>query len=69
MNRRSLLLAYFLATASIFEPEKSHVRLAWAKTMVLLETITSYVTDAEMKKTFMKKFSDCISRPDYSIGW
>ncbi|XP_014498372.1 ent-copalyl diphosphate synthase, chloroplastic [Vigna radiata var. radiata] len=69
MNRRTLLLAYFLAAASIFEPEKSHVRLAWAKTTVLLETITSYVSDAEMRKTFMKNFSDYISRRDYSIGW
>jgi len=69
MNRRTLLLAYFLAAASIFEPEKSHVRLAWAKTTILLETITSYVSDAEMRKTFMKNFSDCISRRDYSIGW
>jgi len=69
MNRKSLLLAYFLAAASIFEPEKSHVRLAWAKTAILLETITSYVSDAETRETFMKKFSDCISRPDYSIGW
>ncbi|XP_047178780.1 ent-copalyl diphosphate synthase, chloroplastic [Vigna umbellata] len=68
MNRRTLLLAYFLAAASIFEPEKSHVRFAWAKSTVLLETITSYVSDAEMRKTFMKGFSDCISRRD-SIGW
>ncbi|KAH1194908.1 Ent-copalyl diphosphate synthase, chloroplastic [Glycine max] len=69
LNRRTLLLAYFLAAASIFEPEKSHVRLAWAKTSVLLETITSYVSDAEMRKDFMKKFSDCINRRDYSMGW
>lgn len=69
MNRRTLLLAYFLAAASIFEPEKSHVRLAWAKSIVLLETIASHVTDAEMRKAFVKKFSDCIDMRDYSIGW
>ncbi|KAL5135031.1 Ent-copalyl diphosphate synthase, chloroplastic [Glycine soja] len=69
MNRRTLLLAYFVAAASIFEPEKSRVRLAWAQTSVLLETITSYVSDAEMRKAFMKKFSDCLNRRDYSIGW
>nr|KYP70695.1 hypothetical protein KK1_009923 [Cajanus cajan] len=69
MSRRSLLLAYFLAAANIFEPERSHVRLAWAKTIALLETITSYVSDAEMRKAFVKKFSDCINRRDYSIGW
>ncbi|KAK7396372.1 hypothetical protein VNO78_17330 [Psophocarpus tetragonolobus] len=69
MNRRTLLLSYFLAAASIFEPEKSHVRLAWAKTIVLLETITSYVSDAEMRNAFVEKFSHCINRRDYSIGW
>ncbi|KAK7336757.1 hypothetical protein VNO77_17304 [Canavalia gladiata] len=69
MNRRTLLLAYFLAAASIFEPEKSHVRLAWAKTTALIETITSYVSDAEMRKNFVKKFNDYINRRDYSIGW
>ncbi|KHN19905.1 Ent-copalyl diphosphate synthase, chloroplastic [Glycine soja] len=69
MNRRTLLLAYFVAAASIFEPEKSRVRLAWAQTSILLETITSYVSDAEMRKAFMKKFSDCLNRRDYSIGW
>ncbi|CAJ1904862.1 unnamed protein product [Sphenostylis stenocarpa] len=69
MNRRTLLLAYFLAAASIFEPEKSHARLAWAKTTVLLETITSYVSDAETREAFVKKFSDCISMQDHSIGW
>ncbi|XP_027351676.1 ent-copalyl diphosphate synthase, chloroplastic [Abrus precatorius] len=69
MNRRTLLLAYFLAAASIFEPEKSHVRLAWAKTTALIETITSYVSDAEMRKALVKKFSNCINKRDYSIGW
>ncbi|KAJ4846430.1 (-)-kolavenyl diphosphate synthase tps28, chloroplastic [Turnera subulata] len=42
VGRRTLLLAYFIAAASIFEPEKSKERLAWAKTTVLLETIGSY---------------------------
>ncbi|XP_061367004.1 ent-copalyl diphosphate synthase, chloroplastic [Gastrolobium bilobum] len=69
LSRKTLLLAYFLAAASIFEPERSHERLAWAKTTALLETITSYVSDSEMKKAFVKKFSDCINKRDYSIGW
>ncbi|RHN44314.1 putative ent-copalyl diphosphate synthase [Medicago truncatula] len=68
LSKRELLLAYFLAAANIFEPERSHERLAWAKTTALLETITSYVSDADLKKDFVKKFSDYINRQDYSIG-
>ncbi|KAK7285339.1 hypothetical protein RJT34_20108 [Clitoria ternatea] len=69
MNKRTLLLAYFLVATSMFEPEKSHVRLAWAKTLVLIETITYHVSDVEMRKSLVKKFSDCINKQDYTIGW
>ncbi|XP_012568797.1 ent-copalyl diphosphate synthase, chloroplastic-like isoform X1 [Cicer arietinum] len=68
LSKRGLLLAYFLAAANIFEPEKSHQRLAWAKTKVLLETIKSYISDANLRNDFVKSFSDCINRRDYSIG-
>jgi ent-copalyl diphosphate synthase len=69
LSKRDLLMAYFLAAASIFEPERSHERLAWAKTTTLLETITSYIRDDDLKKDFVKKFNDYINRRDYSIGW
>jgi len=65
LSKRELLLAYFLAAASIFEPERSHERLAWAKTTALLETIASYVSDADLKKDFVKKFNDYINPQDY----
>lgn len=69
LSTKSLLLAYFLAAANIFEPERSHERLAWAKTAALIETITTYVSDAEMRKAFVKKFSDLIDRRDHPTGW
>jgi ent-copalyl diphosphate synthase len=69
LNKRELLLAYFLAAASIFEPERSQERLAWAKTAAFLETITSYIRDDDLKKDFVKKFGDYINPQDYSIGW
>jgi len=62
-------LAYFLTAASIFEPQRSHERLAWAKTTALLETITSYISDEDLKKDFVNKFNNHINRRDYSIGW
>ncbi|CAH9140588.1 unnamed protein product [Cuscuta epithymum] len=41
VSERSVLLGYYLAMASIFEPEKSKERLAWAKTSALMEAIGS----------------------------
>ncbi|XP_058739280.1 ent-copalyl diphosphate synthase, chloroplastic [Vicia villosa] len=69
LSKRDLLLAYFLAAGSIFEPERSHERLAWAKTTALLETIKSYVRDEDSRKDFVKEFNDYIDRRDYSMSW
>ncbi|KAK5811199.1 hypothetical protein PVK06_026523 [Gossypium arboreum] len=61
MNRRSLLLTYFMAAARIFEPERSQERLAWAKTAFLIETIASSFhngranpSDQELRKAFVQ---------------
>ncbi|XWS46829.1 hypothetical protein CRYUN_Cryun14cG0101800 [Craigia yunnanensis] len=60
VSRRSLLLTYFVAAASIFEPERSQERLAWAKTAFLVETIASSFDNAtkpnEMRKAFVNVF-------------
>ncbi|KAI9119301.1 hypothetical protein K1719_009976 [Acacia pycnantha] len=69
LNRRSLLIAYFVAACSIFEPERSPERIAWAKTVALLETITTYVSDEEMRNAFVEKFNYYINGGDFSIGW
>nr|BAB03594.1 copalyl diphosphate [Scoparia dulcis] len=45
MSERSLLLAYYIAAASIFEPERALERLAWAKTAILMETIETILKD------------------------
>ncbi|PPS13374.1 hypothetical protein GOBAR_AA07199 [Gossypium barbadense] len=64
MSRRSLLLSYFMAAASIFEPERSQERLAWAKTAFLVETIASSFhngipkpSDYELRKRFVQVFT------------
>ncbi|XVF21764.1 hypothetical protein REPUB_Repub12eG0118100 [Reevesia pubescens] len=60
VSRRSLLLTYFMAAASIFEPERSQERLAWAKTTFLVETIASSFDNTmkptELRKTFVQAF-------------
>jgi ent-copalyl diphosphate synthase len=47
-----------LAAASIFEPERSNERLAWAKTKALVEAITSYFDEEEMRTAFLHSFKN-----------
>ncbi|XP_050238848.1 ent-copalyl diphosphate synthase 1 [Mercurialis annua] len=63
INRRELLLSYFLAAASIFEPERSTERLAWAKTTVFLQAINNFFDDnnssIEDRTEFVQEFKNC----------
>ncbi|KAL4312575.1 hypothetical protein GQ457_01G053180 [Hibiscus cannabinus] len=70
VSRRSLLLTYFTAAASVFEPERSLERLAWAKTAFLVETIASSFdngiikpTDHELRETFVQVFTSSADAP------
>ncbi|KAF2321639.1 hypothetical protein GH714_000826 [Hevea brasiliensis] len=62
ISKKELLFAYFLAAASIFEPERYKERLAWAKTTILLETIDSYFDDnnnsIEQRRAFVQEFKN-----------
>nr|QEV81853.1 terpene synthase 14 [Prunella vulgaris] len=42
ISRKDLLLAYFLATSSIFEVERTNERIAWAKSQIISKMITSF---------------------------
>lgn len=57
-----LLLAYYLATANIYEPERSKERVAWAKTTTLMEAIISYFGSKDMstgqRKAFVQEFKN-----------
>ncbi|KAL9430942.1 hypothetical protein AB3S75_026186 [Citrus x aurantiifolia] len=72
MTRRALLLAYFVASASIYEPARWEERIAWAKTAVLVETITSYFDkqkdSCKQRRAFVHEFRNCISAWDYING-
>nr|UNZ93487.1 kolavenyl diphosphate synthase [Salvia splendens] len=56
LSERSLLLAYYIAASTIFEPEKSSERLAWAITTNLVETIASQKLSDEQKREFVDEF-------------
>ncbi|CAN6691476.1 unnamed protein product [Malus baccata var. baccata] len=58
LTSRSLLMAYYVAAASIFEPERSNERLAWAKSTSLIETIGSHFKEetSEQRRAFVHEF-------------
>ncbi|GMH02664.1 hypothetical protein Nepgr_004503 [Nepenthes gracilis] len=71
LRQRSLLRAYFLAAASVFEPERQRERLAWAKTTALIETIASYFGEEEsslsheQRTLFTLEFHRCFTSHVY----
>ncbi|KAK4492527.1 hypothetical protein RD792_003338, partial [Penstemon davidsonii] len=62
LSESRLLQLYYIAAASLFEPEKSEQRLAWAKTAILVETIESHFGTQqlfkEQKRAFVKEFEN-----------
>ncbi|CDP03636.1 unnamed protein product [Coffea canephora] len=72
LSERSLLLAYYLAAASVFEPERSKERLAWAKTTALIHTLTSYFSSEQMAgdhiEAFLRDFQRSSSNLDHTAG-
>ncbi|KAF8392464.1 hypothetical protein HHK36_022806 [Tetracentron sinense] len=66
VTKRKLLLAYFQAAASIFEPERSIERLAWVRTQVLIKAVSSYfeneASSVEQRRAFVDDFNNCSSQ-------
>ncbi|KEH23767.1 copalyldiphosphate synthase [Medicago truncatula] len=66
LSKKSLLIAYYVAAANIFEPERSLERLAWAKTTALLQILESNFEDEETRTAFVDQFNKCINEENYS---
>ena len=66
LSKESLLFAYYIAAASIFEPERSLERLAWAKTTSLLQILESNFEDEETRSAFVDQFNKCNNEGDNS---
>nr|AHW04046.1 diterpene synthase TPS1 [Plectranthus barbatus] len=62
ISRKELLVAYFLATASIFELERANERIAWAKSQIISTIIASFFnnqnTSPEDKLAFLTDFKN-----------
>nr|XP_043635976.1 ent-copalyl diphosphate synthase 1 [Erigeron canadensis] len=55
-DMRSLLVSYYLAAANLFEREKFNVRIAWAKTTTLVDTISSFFDSPQLSKEEKRAF-------------
>ncbi|ONK76443.1 uncharacterized protein A4U43_C03F27940 [Asparagus officinalis] len=56
VSRKSVLRAYFLASACIFEPECAAERVGWAKTKVVAEAVSSYFRSESCTEEARRKF-------------
>ncbi|KAK9723920.1 hypothetical protein RND81_05G034200 [Saponaria officinalis] len=69
VSQSCLLMAHFLAAATLFEPEQSKERLAWAKTIALLEAIdTQFLNDNvsfEDRRRFVNEFRNSYMHQGY----
>nr|QTW97442.1 CPS1 [Artemisia annua] len=54
----SPLVSYYLAAASVFEPEKSKERIGWAKTTILVDTISWFFNSPHLSKEDRRDFVD-----------
>ncbi|RHN40781.1 putative ent-copalyl diphosphate synthase [Medicago truncatula] len=66
LSKESMLFAYYVAAANIFEPEGSLERLAWAKTTDLLQILELNFKDEETRNAFVDQFNKCIIGGNYS---
>ncbi|XP_057967946.1 ent-copalyl diphosphate synthase 1-like isoform X2 [Malania oleifera] len=70
VSRKTLLLAYFVTAASIFEPERFKGRLAWAKTTIMVDMISSYFnheeTTREQRSAFIHEFKSTFGNTNYT---
>ncbi|KAK4285651.1 hypothetical protein QN277_002321 [Acacia crassicarpa] len=58
VSKDRLLLAYFLAAANIFEPDRSQERLAWVKTCALIHALRSTFEDQDQRKAFVHELNN-----------
>lgn len=57
-NITSLLVSYYVAVASVFEPQRFPERMAWAKTTTLVDTISSFFSSPQLSKEDKRDFVD-----------
>nr|AHJ59323.1 copalyl diphosphate synthase 3 [Salvia miltiorrhiza f. alba] len=64
MSRKEMLVAYFLAAATIFEPERVKERIVWAKSQLISKMIRTFLekeASIEQKSLLLKEFRNNIN--------
>ncbi|KAH7665663.1 Ent-copalyl diphosphate synthase protein [Dioscorea alata] len=56
VSHETLLTTYFLAAASVYEPERAPERLGWAKTAVLATAVSSFFSGDSCSKNMRQDF-------------
>ncbi|XP_071712849.1 ent-copalyl diphosphate synthase 1-like [Rutidosis leptorrhynchoides] len=62
-SNKRLLWSYYVAAASIFEQERCNERVAWAKTNIVIDIITSFFARSEVTNVVMNEFIDEFTNP------
>ncbi|KAF3338370.1 ent-copalyl diphosphate synthase 1 [Carex littledalei] len=68
VNRKDVERAYFLAVSSIFEPERATERLAWARTSLLADAITSFFTNGHCSQELHEFILNFLGKESSNIG-
>ncbi|XP_052115383.1 ent-copalyl diphosphate synthase 1 isoform X2 [Arachis duranensis] len=66
VTKESLLQAYFVAAACIFESERWLERLAWAKTVTLIQAFKFHINHDEASKVILEQLNNNFNRQDLS---
>ncbi|PIN03008.1 Copal-8-ol diphosphate hydratase [Handroanthus impetiginosus] len=71
ISKRDLLLTFFLATASIFEPERSGARLAWIKSQVVCNILTTncFIKEGEFLEQWNQLSTEFGNNQRRKWGW
>ncbi|XP_010422537.1 PREDICTED: ent-copalyl diphosphate synthase, chloroplastic-like [Camelina sativa] len=73
VSRSELLECYYLAAATIFESERSHERMIWAKSSVLVKAISSsFGKSSDSRRSFSDQFHKYIAnarRSDHHFNY
>ncbi|QHO18750.1 hypothetical protein HN873_035069 [Arachis hypogaea] len=66
VSKESILQAYFVAAACIFEPQRWLERLAWAKTVTLIHAFKFHINHDEARKVILEQLNNNFNRQDLS---
>ncbi|KAL8503851.1 hypothetical protein ACS0TY_022537 [Phlomoides rotata] len=62
ISKKEVLLAFFLAAATVFEPERTRERIVWVKTQIISTIIKSFfnneTTSLEQRNNILTRFED-----------